>query len=455
LNQNRAINFLKYIFAALLTAPLLSFALDKPRDMTTKHQEHNNSEGFKTAESNATLKHAIETIIHKSYRVKQAKERITQAKHSKDEAFGEFLPQVSVSATATKKDSKGYEELDYRQMQGDATLSYNLFSSGMHVAGYQKANLTQKEQEEKLKGVLEEEILKGIDAYYSVLYGKLAIDANKRNFEKLREVLEIVKIKKDLGAASAGDEGSIMASVSNAKTALINTESMYNNAKDYYEFLTDTKTELLLPYETAPEIKLKSFDEIFDEIKTANTDLSIVKTQIKGKQKEVTLTRAMDLPKLDLVMTNSRKYRRDILDPTMMGHNRGIAVELTLSYNLYTGGKSEAKVARLMSEVSGLVFNLEYLTKETKWNSQKLFNSVTTNTKALESLDMEIGASEKMANAYWEKFRLSSQDLVTLLQAQRQLNAAELEKLKSEKARIVDYFNLLAKRGKLLEYFGL
>ena len=108
-----------------------------------------------------------------------------------------------------------------------------------------------------------------------------------------------------------------------------------------------------------------------------------------------------------------------------------------------------------MSEVSGLAFNLEYLTKETKWNSQKLFNSVTTNTKALESLDMEIGASEKMANAYWEKFRLSSQDLVTLLQAQRQLNAAELEKLKSEKARIVDYFNLLAKRGKLLEYFGL
>jgi outer membrane protein TolC len=97
LNQNRAINFLKYIFTALLTAPLLSFALDKPRDMTTKHQEHNNSEGFKTAESNATLKHAIETIIHKSYRVKQAKERITQAKHSKDEAFGEFLPQVSVS----------------------------------------------------------------------------------------------------------------------------------------------------------------------------------------------------------------------------------------------------------------------------------------------------------------------------------------------------------------------
>lgn len=452
MNPNKTIIFLKSAFLVLVFFNSLSFGNEKLRDMSTTKTDNN--ETLQTVETNATLKHAIETIVHKSYRIKQARERVTQAKHSKDEAFGEFLPQVSVSATATKKDSKGYEELDYRQMQGDATLSYNLFSSGMHVAGYQKAKLSQQEQEDKLKGVLEEEILKGIDAYYSVLYGKLAIDANKRNFEKLREILEIVKIKKDLGAASAGDEGSIAASVSNAKTALINTESMYNNAKDYYEFLTDTKTEFLHPYEITRDIKLKSFDEIFEDIKASNTDLSIARTQILGKQKEVTLTRAMDLPKLDLVMTNSRKYRRDILDPTMMGHNRGIAVELTLSYNLYTGGKNEAKVARLMSETSGLIFNLEYLTKETKWNSQKLFNSVATNTKALESLELEIGASEKMANAYWERFRLSSQDLVTLLQAQRQLNAAELEKLKSEKAKIVDYFNLLSKRGKLLEYFG-
>jgi hypothetical protein len=40
------------------------------------------------------------------------------------------------------------------------------------------------------------------------------------------------------------------------------------------------------------------------------------------------------------------------------------------------------------------------------------------------------------------------------LQAQRQVNTAELEKLRSEKTRIIDYFNLLTKQGKLLEYFG-
>ena len=107
-----------------------------------------------------------------------------------------------------------------------------------------------------------------------------------------------------------------------------------------------------------------------------------------------------------------------------------------------------------MSEASALIYNLEYTKQDTRWNSQKLFNSVQTNSKTIDTLGTEIDASKKMAEAYWEKFRLSSQDLVTLLQAQRQVNNAELEKLRSEKSRVVDYFSLLAKQGKLVEYFG-
>jgi len=134
--------------------------------------------------------------------------------------------------------------------------------------------------------------------------------------------------------------------------------------------------------------------------------------------------------------------------------NNDFIAEVTFSLNLYDGGKTEARAARIMSEASALVYNLEYTKQDTKWNSQKLFNSVQTNTKTIDTLTTEIDASNKMADAYWEKFRLSSQDLVTLLQAQRQVNNAELEKLRSEKSRVVDYFSLLAKQGKLIEHFG-
>ena len=420
--------------------------------------ENNQSSGLNIEkifpdENSATLKKAVKIAIESNYRIKQAQERIVQAEHSTKEAQADFLPQVDISATGTAKETKGFDTQNYGQIRGDAVVTYNLYSSGMHTENVERTKITKKEQEERLRGTLEEEITKAVDAYFSVAYGKLSVEVNRRNYEKLLKILEIVKTKRELGAATLGDESSIQASVSNAKTALINTESTYNNAKDYYEFLTNSKIELLSPYETAFDIELSPFEKVFEEIKFNNIDLNIIETQIKGKQKDVVINNATKGPKIDFSMTNAKRFKNDYVSPDALNSNNDFTGELTVSYHFYDGGRTEAKSAKLLSEVSGLIYNLEYTKQDTKWNSQKLFNSVQTNSRTIETLTTEIDASRRMADAYWEKFRLSSQDLVTLLQAQRQVNSAELEKLRSEKTRLVDYFVLLAKQGKLLGYF--
>lgn len=403
-----------------------------------------------------TLKQAVITAMKVNYRVMQAKERIFQAEHGTKEAYSDFLPKVDIVSGNTHKKSSGFDDQYYNQTRGDIVTSYNLFSSGEHSETVAKTYITKKEQEERLKGTLEEEIIKVIDAYFSVVYGKMAIEVNRNNYDKLLKILDIVKIKRELGAATVGDENSILASVSNAKTALINTESSYNNAKDYYEFLTNAKLEDLTPFETDFQTNLRPFDEVYDQIKKFNTDVNILETQIQSKQKDLLINSASQGLKIDFSMTNSRRFRDDMLKSASPseGMNNDFIAEVTFSLNLYDGGKTEARAARIMSEASALVYNLEYTKQDTKWNSQKLFNSVQTNTKTIDTLTTEIDASNKMADAYWEKFRLSSQDLVTLLQAQRQVNNAELEKLRSEKSRVVDYFSLLAKQGKLIEHFG-
>jgi outer membrane protein TolC len=389
-----------------------------------------------------------------NYRIKQAKEKIKQADQMVREAQGDFLPQVTLSADGMRRKNNGFDVQDYSQGEYAAVLTYNLFSAGKHLAQYDKNKIVKKEQEEKYKGTMQEEINKIIDAYCSVVYGKLAVEANKRNYDKLVEVYDIVKKKRELGAATMGDESSISASVSNAKTAMTNTESAYNNAKDYYAFLIDKSIDQLTPYEQGFDVAVGDFDHIFEEIKTNNTDLNILRAHIDEKRKDVTINKAIDLPTLDLTLSDTRRYRNDLTSKPIDGANSDLLGQLTLTYNLYSGGKTQAKTARIMSETTDAIYDLEYTTKQTKWDSQKLYNSVLTNTKTLSTLSTEISESKKMTDAYWERFRLASQDLVILLQAQRQVNTAELEKLRSEKTRIIDYFNLLTKQGKLLEYFG-
>ena len=453
--------FFNAFFNVILGCAVVSsslFAADGEEDMNSKLNAFLAQKDVESMNSNgATLKKAVEVAIKSNYRIKQAQERIYQAEHSTKEAYADFLPKLDVTTTGTSQDSRGFDTQKYGQARGDLVASYNVYSSGMHSETVARTYITKKEQEERLRGTLEEEINKVIDAYFSVAYGRLAVEVNKSNYDKLLKILDIVKTKRELGAATAGDENSILASVSNAKTALINTESSFNNSKDYYEFLTGSKVEDLNPYEMSFETNISTFDELFEDIKKRNTDLNILETQIKGIQKDVVINNAIDGLKIDLSLTNSKRYRDDYLLTTTPteGKNHDFIAELTFSYNLYNGGRIEAKAAKLMSEASALIYNLEYTKQDTKWNSQKLFNSVQTNSRTIDTLSTEIDASKKMAEAYWEKFRLSSQDLVTLLQAQRQVNSAELAKLSSEKAHIVDYFSLLSKQGKLVEYFGL
>lgn len=455
-------NVSKYLMMGFLGLPLVSSAsvlIDNNSSISNlQSTETNATIPPPSNENNVTLKTTVKEAIESNYRVKQAKERVQQANHFVREAYADFLPQVALGANTQRKQYEGFDNQNYSQSQYDMTLTYNLFSSGKDYATVQKNKILKTTQEKKLKGTLEEEIAKVVDAYFSVVYGKLSLEVNQKNYDKLVKIYEIVKTKRELGAATMGDESSISASVSNAKTAMTNTESAYNNAKDYYEFLTNKKVADFTPYETGFDIKLDDINLVLDEVQSNNTDLGIIKTQISSKQKEIFINKATDWPTIDLSFTDIRRNRYDYNNHNAAiavdGYNSDLLLQLTFNYNLYTGGKTEARTARLMSEATESTYNLEYTSKELKWNSQKLYNSVQTNTKTLETLSSEIAASEKMADAYWERFRLSSQDLVTLLQAQRQVNTAELEKLRSEKTRILDYFNLLAKQGKLSEYFG-
>lgn len=455
-------NVSKYLMMGLIAIPLVSSASVVTDSNGTianlQSSETNTTQPLLSNENNVPLKTTVKEAIESNYRIKQARERVQQANHFIREAYADFLPQVALTGNTQRKQYEGFDNQNYSQSQYDMAVTYNLFSSGKDFATVQKNKILKKTQEEKLKGTLEEEIAKVIDAYFSVVYGKLSLEVNQKNYDKLVKIYDIVKTKRELGAATMGDESSISASVSNAKTAMTNTESAYNNAKDYYEFLTNKKAAEYTPYETGFEIKLDDINRVLDEVQSNNTDLSIIKTQISSKQKEIFINKATDWPKIDLSLIDTRRNRYDYNSHNATipvdGYNSDLFVQLSFNYTLYTGGKTEARTARLMSESSEAAYNLEYTAKELKWNSQKLYNSVQTNTNTLETLSSEIAASEKMADAYWERFRLSSQDLVTLLQAQRQVNTAELEKLKSEKTRILDYFNLLAKQGKLLEYFG-
>jgi len=60
-----------------------------------------------------------------------------------------------------------------------------------------------------------------------------------------------------------------------------------------------------------------------------------------------------------------------------------------------------------------------------------------------------------MVESYWASFRNGEQDLYVLLEAQRQLNTAELNLIQNKQDSMKDYFEILLLSGELLEYFQI
>jgi hypothetical protein len=60
-----------------------------------------------------------------------------------------------------------------------------------------------------------------------------------------------------------------------------------------------------------------------------------------------------------------------------------------------------------------------------------------------------------MVQSYWESFRNGEQDLYVLLEAQRQLNTAELNLIQNQQDSMKDYFEILRLSGELLDYFHI
>jgi outer membrane protein, adhesin transport system len=401
----------------------------------------------------STLFNAIEIAIDNSYILKSALEKTYQATHSLSEAQSALHP----SATTSFED--GYSRQYFVGSPIDSfesrvlslSLQYNIYDAGATYSRIDQSHSGINQAVYLYRQTLEKEILKTIEAYLGVVFNYMSIKSNRTNMAKLNEILEIVKIKRQNGAATIGDESSIAASVANAKASLVKIESKYSDSKSYYEYILGVTIDNFHPYEAEYNMLTATLEEVLENVSNHNIEILINQTKRNSKKSELKAHNAAFKPTLDFSLSVSKRNSN-------FGGN-GIEDDtramLKLAYLLYDGGKRESKEARILSEIAQLNYLDEQNRKKLMWDVKKLHNSINTLDDTLTNTHEELSATYTMVKTYWETFKLSSQDLDILLQAQRQLNKTQLNILRYQQNRINDFFKLLAKEGKLISYFKL
>lgn len=395
-----------------------------------------------------------------NYKILASQEKLYQAKRNIDKAYGDYLPSIDVSYTLAKTEKRPGEKKPDQTFKkakyfGDErytlSLSQNLYAGGDTENNIHRLKAKYMVARADFERLLEEEAAKAVSSYIDVVFRREALEANKKNMEKLEEIFSIVRAKYDSGALAIGELGSIEASVSNAKSLLSRTNSRYSNALEYYHFITNREFEHTHPYEKITDLPVGDYETIVEDALANNTQLKGFNYNILAQKYLLKKTRSTFRPRVDLQLfaekiTDKENYEFD---------EKNYMAQLSVNYNLYSGGKDENEYLRIFSTIQELEYEKEAEIRKIKYDIEKLHTSLTSHLQNIDNIKNEVQSSQKMVDAYWEGFRLGEQDLHVLLQGQRQLNSAELDFIENQQNSMQDFFTILKISGKILDYFHI
>jgi outer membrane protein, adhesin transport system len=396
----------------------------------------------------------LETVSNSAL-LKASREQVIQSEIKLKDAIAGYYPtfgfESQTGRTQSASKSNDYYFKYYNDRNYKLIFNQNIYSGGETTNNVKSLEKELNVAKNKYNLVLQEEITKAIKAYFDVVFAYRTVLASENNMKNLNRILEIVTIKYDNGAATIGDLTAIKANVSNAQTALTKVRSKLVESIRYYEYIVGNNYVETLPYEKNFNINVSTFDLLYERgLKRNRTILnyyeSIESEKYNLKSKESTFS-----PKLDFEVSVDNIMEQE--DATTREKDFNALIKLT--YNFYNGGRDKNKILTSFSAIRELNFKLDEEKKKLKWNISKLFTSIKSTNESLKSNISEVISLRKMVEAYWDEFNLGQQDLQSLLQGHKQLNAAEIELIKYESGNITDFFTLLGYTGDLLVFFDM
>lgn len=393
-----------------------------------------------------------------SHKVMSSREKMIQAKRNIDIAFANYYPSVDATYTLGKTELRPGEKkesgsLNKAKYYGDEIYSLkvtqNVYAGGETQHNVERLRAEYLVAKTDFERLLEEESIKAINSYIDVVFSRDALEANKKNIKELETILDIVKTKYDAGALSIGELSSIEASVSNAKSQLSRTNSKYANALEYFKFIAGESFKDMYPYEKVTQVTLRDFDALLESSLNCNNSLRSFEYEILSSKHNLKKLKSPFRPKVDFVAGVDKVTDKE----DFVNIEDSYYAKVVLSYNLFSGGRDEAEYLKAYSILKEKSYDKEAEIRKIKWSLEKFYTSLTSLQGNISNVESEVNSSKSMVGSYWESFKHGEQDLNVLLQAQRQLNTAELDFIQTQQDSMKDYFEILRLLGDLLNYF--
>jgi outer membrane protein, adhesin transport system len=369
-----------------------------------------------------------------------------------------YLPSVDLSASvgSRKRDYDGRDQ--YSANQGEISLTQNLFNGFRTMGQVEHFDSISLVKYYQLLDTLELTALEAVRAYQDVVSNRELVRLARENYSKHRDVYGQIEQRVVSGVGRRVDLEQVAGRLALAETNLLTEASNLHDVTARYLRIVGQ-----LPPETLPVTDLAKTDlpdNIRDVLLLAykgNPGFHAAVKNISAAQAQVKIERSGYYPKAELRARQSTSRNLNgfdnRVDPDPYGDET--AVELALTYNLYSGGSTRASVRRSLEQVNQAKDLRDKACVDLRQTTQIAYNDAHRVAEQLTSLDQHRRSSDKVRTAYSEQFNIGQRTLLDLLDAENEFFESSRSYVKAQAELEVAYARSLAAMGNLLPAVGV
>lgn len=364
-----------------------------------------------------------------------------------------YLPTVDLSASTGNANRDYDERSTYSTTQAEISLTqmlFNGFKTSSDVKYFNNASLVRYYE---LMNSVETTALEAVRAYEDVVRTRELVELARANHEKHREVYNQIEDRAQSGVGRRVDLEQVAGRLALAESNLLTEASNLHDVTARYLRVVGKLPEDALDTSSLSEHFLPGdIKEALQMAYAGNPGFHAAIKNITAAQARVKSERSGYYPKAALrarqVTNRNVSGFDDRTDPDNFGDES--AVELSLTYNLFSGGANRAAVRRALEEVNLAKDQRDQACLDLRQTTQIAFNDSQRIKEQLISLEQHKRSSDKVRKAYYDQFNIGQRTLLDLLDAENEYFQASRSLVVAQGDLEIAHARALTAMGKLL-----
>lgn len=349
------------------------------------------------------------------------------------------------AASAAKS---GY--LDSQSLNATVSLSRNIYDGGQTGENTRLRMMQLDIAEARYFAAEQQVLMQAVESYLSVLKSTRQVELSQSNVERLEQHVTAARVRLEAGAATQTQLAQAEARLSRARTSLIDSLTALRNAEDGFLTLVGVEAVDLASDIDTGELPLTLIEadeltrESHPDAKIARLQVDVAMQQFNALMASVKPTVAFSLNATEVMAEGTRTDKTEF------------SAQIKLSSPLMPTGSIRAKSRGLSASLQASKFERDDTLRRISLAVRNAFRNLETARSQRAAVNAELAASRLVATGITNEFQFGQKTTLDVLDAEQDVNDAELRSVDADHAILMATFRLRAASGQLTaESFGL